>query len=89
MERQRHWRWLLKKGSLRAQSRNFRIRFLSCWDRRSKCDEAAGVNWGIKGLRRERGRYLRIDMALSTRNISAGEEEYSGGGGGELNGGLG
>lgn len=82
MERQRHWSWLLKKGSLRAQSRNLRIRFLLFWDRRSKADEAAGVNFGITGLRRDGGWYLRIDMALLTRKISCGEELSSGGGGG-------
>lgn len=78
MERQRHWRWVLKKGNLRAQLRNFRIRDWSFWDWRSKEEVAAGVNWGIKGLRSEGWWYLRIDMALSTRKGSGG----GGGGGG-------
>lgn len=74
MERQRHWRWLLKMGNLRAQLRNFRISVFSFWDWMSKYVVAAGVNWGIKGLRREGWWYLRIDMALSTRKVSGGEE---------------
>lgn len=53
MERQRQWRWLVKKGNLRAQLRNLRISGFSFWDWRSKYEVAAGVNWGIKGLRRE------------------------------------
>lgn len=53
MERQRQWRWLVKKGNLRAQLRNLRISGFSFWDWRSRYEVAAGVNWGIKGLRRE------------------------------------